>query len=99
VAGFTRKTGVFFAYGVDGPEFPSALYAWVSSSSLDDALTTVIPSSHAVHVRTLFYMMPRPESFAGGRKPAAQQSGFVGSFIRFWQVRTSTSQPNFGDAF
>ncbi len=27
VAGFTRKTGVFFAYGVDGPEFPPALYA------------------------------------------------------------------------
>jgi len=26
VAGFTRKTGVFFAYGVDGPEFPPALY-------------------------------------------------------------------------
>jgi hypothetical protein len=26
VAGFTRKTGVFFAYSVDGPEFPPALY-------------------------------------------------------------------------
>lgn len=43
-------------------------------------------------------MMPRPESFAGGRKPAAQQSGFVGSFLRFWQVRTTTSRWNFGDA-
>jgi len=26
VAGFTRKTGVFFAYGVDGREFFPALY-------------------------------------------------------------------------
>ncbi len=26
VTGFTRKTGVFFAYSVDGPEFPPALY-------------------------------------------------------------------------
>ena len=26
VADFTRKTDVFFAYGVDGPEFPPALY-------------------------------------------------------------------------
>jgi len=26
LAGFTRKTGVFFAYGVDGLEFPPALY-------------------------------------------------------------------------
>ena len=26
VTGFTRKTDVFFTYGVDGPEFPSALY-------------------------------------------------------------------------
>jgi len=26
VAGFTRKIGVFFAYSVDGPEFPPALY-------------------------------------------------------------------------
>jgi len=26
VTDFTRKTGVFFAYGVDGPEFPPALY-------------------------------------------------------------------------
>ncbi len=30
VAGFTRKTGVFFAYGVDGPEFPPALYTNLS---------------------------------------------------------------------
>ncbi len=29
VTGFTRKTGVFFAYGVDGPEFPPALYLQV----------------------------------------------------------------------
>jgi len=26
VAGFTKKSGVFFAYGVDGPEFFPALY-------------------------------------------------------------------------
>jgi len=25
VAGFTKKSGVFFAYGVDGPEFFPAL--------------------------------------------------------------------------
>jgi hypothetical protein len=26
VAGFTKESGVFFAYGVDGPEFFPALY-------------------------------------------------------------------------
>jgi len=28
VAGFTKKSGVFFAYGVDGPEFFPALYIY-----------------------------------------------------------------------
>ena len=35
VAGFTKKSGVFFAYGVDGPEFFPALYV----STTEDAVT------------------------------------------------------------
>jgi len=32
VTGFTRKMGVFFAYGVDGREFFPALYSYPPSS-------------------------------------------------------------------
>lgn len=43
-------------------------------------------------------MMPRSESFAGGRKPGtAQQSGFVGSILKFWRVRIHMFQDDFED--
>lgn len=42
--------------------------------------------------------MPRSESFAEGRNPGtAQQSGFVGSFLRFWQVRIHMFQDDVED--
>jgi len=34
VAGFTKESGVFFAYGVDGPEFFPALYVLTMSGTL-----------------------------------------------------------------
>jgi hypothetical protein len=52
VAGFTRKTGVFFAYGVDGPEFPPALYAASQiplKSKLSDSPFTFVPSPINIH--------------------------------------------------
>jgi len=59
VTDFTRKTGVFFAYGVDGPEFPPALYHELSLyqlvtmsgkltfSQFQDAISTYPPVFHS----------------------------------------------------
>ncbi len=47
VAGFTRKTGVFFAYSVDGPEFPPALYHIII---INDADQTPSPSGFGLNL-------------------------------------------------